>query len=186
MHCFKEWQIICDALKSGTQSLILRKGGIHEGKDGFSFGSIKEFLLFPTRFHAQGDHVKKGGVFTPGKEWENGDVVHFKTLCKVEETYEVTDWEQVKALAPFHQWTESCIKDRFDWQGKGMASGRIHLALLRAYKLEKPIEIEYAKHLGGCRSWLELDNVSLTSGYAPVISDSSFQEVSGVIKTLLV
>ncbi len=185
MHCFKEWQIICEALNKGTQSLILRKGGIHEGKDGFSFGSVREFLLFPTRFHAQGDHVKKDGAFTPGKEWESGDAVHFDTFCKVEETYELTDWEQVKALAPFHQWTEACIQERFNWEGKGMASGKIHLALLRAYKLEKPIEIEYTKRLGGCRSWVELEDVTLSGKYTPIISDASFHKVSSATKELL-
>jgi len=34
---FKEWAFICDALTQGVQSLILRKGGIHEGRGGFEF-----------------------------------------------------------------------------------------------------------------------------------------------------
>jgi hypothetical protein len=49
---FKEWQVVCDALASGRQSIILRKGGIHEGREGFSFGE-ELFYLFPTRFHNQ-------------------------------------------------------------------------------------------------------------------------------------
>ena len=44
---FKEWAIICDTLASGGQSIILRKGGIHESRDGFSFNH-PEFFLFPT------------------------------------------------------------------------------------------------------------------------------------------
>jgi hypothetical protein len=34
---FKEWAIVCQALGRGWQSIILRKGGIAEGRDGFSF-----------------------------------------------------------------------------------------------------------------------------------------------------
>ena len=34
---FKEWAIVCDALGKGQQSIIFRKGGIHEGKRGFQF-----------------------------------------------------------------------------------------------------------------------------------------------------
>ncbi|MBA2742902.1 MAG: DUF1802 family protein, partial [Chthoniobacterales bacterium] len=49
---FKEWALVCDALGRGEQSLILRKGGIAEGRDGFAFRH-SEFFLFPTFFHAQ-------------------------------------------------------------------------------------------------------------------------------------
>ncbi len=46
----KEWSLVCDALGRGEQSVILRKGGIAEGRDGFSF-RYNEFFLFPTFFH---------------------------------------------------------------------------------------------------------------------------------------
>ena len=161
MHCFKEWQVVCEAIQQGQQSLILRKGGIHEGKDGFSFGSIDRFLLFPTRFHAQGDHVTSSSeAFTPGKEWEEGDRLVFDTVCAVDQTYELTNWKTVKKLSPFHIWSEKCISDRFQWEGKGMAEGSIQLAVIRAYELAEPIEISYSKRLGGCRSWVELEELT--------------------------
>ena len=46
---FKEWDVICEALEDGRQSVILRKGGIHEGREGFSFAH-EEFVLFPIFF----------------------------------------------------------------------------------------------------------------------------------------
>src|SRR5213082_2938121 len=49
---FKEWSLVCDALGRGRQSVILRKGGIAEGRGGFSFRH-REFFLFPTFFHEQ-------------------------------------------------------------------------------------------------------------------------------------
>ncbi len=58
---FKEWQVVCDALASGRQTILLRKGGIHEGREGFSFAH-ESFFVFPTRFHAQGDQVREGDV----------------------------------------------------------------------------------------------------------------------------
>jgi len=58
---FKEWQVVCDALATGRQCIILRKGGIHEGRQGFSFAE-EAFFLFPTRFHNQKDFVKEGEV----------------------------------------------------------------------------------------------------------------------------
>src|SRR5438046_2307968 len=49
---FKEWSLVCDALGRGRQSVILRKGGIAEGRGGFSFRH-RGFFLFPTFFHEQ-------------------------------------------------------------------------------------------------------------------------------------
>ena len=50
---FKEWTLVCDALGRGEQSIILRKGGIAEGRAGFRF-QHPEFLLLPTLFHEIG------------------------------------------------------------------------------------------------------------------------------------
>ena len=47
---FKEWAVVCAALGSGRQAIILRKGGIDEGRDGFRV-KHGEFWLLPTRFH---------------------------------------------------------------------------------------------------------------------------------------
>src|SRR5438445_10939324 len=54
---FKEWAVVCEALGRGRQSIILRKGGIAEGRDGFSF-KHKDFYLFPTWFHEQPQKVR--------------------------------------------------------------------------------------------------------------------------------
>ena len=53
---FKEWAIVVDALGRGEQILILRKGGISEGRDGFRL-EHSQFLLFPTLFHQQRESV---------------------------------------------------------------------------------------------------------------------------------
>ena len=53
---FKEWAIIVDALGRGEQIVILRKGGISEGRGGFQVTQAR-FLLFPTLFHQQRDAV---------------------------------------------------------------------------------------------------------------------------------
>mgnify|MGYP003324622683 CR=1 FL=1 len=58
---FKEWAIVCEALGKGQQSIIFRKGGIHEGKRGFQF-KHDQFFLFPTRFHEQEQNVKLGSL----------------------------------------------------------------------------------------------------------------------------
>src|SRR5262245_8156677 len=54
---FKEWAVICAALATGKQSLILRKGGIAEDGGGFR-PEHSEFLLYPTYFHEHHNGIK--------------------------------------------------------------------------------------------------------------------------------
>lgn len=151
---FKEWQVICDALASGRQSILLRKGGIHEGRVGFSFAH-DSFFLFPTRFHAQADHVREGSP--PNlPEWQNGDtllITHHVTALRA---VTLTCWENVAALSPFHIYTEETVRQRFDWEGKGMRAGSIHVALVEVRTLPTPLELTYQPSFGGCRSWLSI------------------------------
>jgi hypothetical protein len=46
----KEWAVVCRALKTGRQIMLLRKGGIHESSAGFELEHM-QFLLFPTYLH---------------------------------------------------------------------------------------------------------------------------------------
>jgi len=155
MIAFKEWDIVCEALEEGRQSLILRKGGIHEGREGFSFAH-EEFVLFPTRFHAQGEFVTVPGVVAK-PEWEIGEEVVITSKVKVIKALTLTDWEEVAALSGQHIWNEEVIRARFFWEGKGMASGSIHVAYVEVEKLPEPIKFIYSKKYGGCRSWVELE-----------------------------
>ncbi|MFD0893494.1 DUF1802 family protein [Luteolibacter ambystomatis] len=151
---FKEWQVVCDALASGRQTVILRKGGIHEGRAGFSFAH-ESFFLFPTRFHAQGDHVTEGSV-SPMPEWQPGDLVRITHHAKAIWAKTLADWSQVEALAPYHIYAPDLVRERFDWEGKGMTAGSIHVALVQVSQLAEPWEFPYAPKYGGCRSWVNL------------------------------
>ena len=181
---FKEWQVICDALASGRQSVILRKGGIHEGREGFSFAH-KSFYLFPTKFHAQSDHVREGS-FLPDSEWKEGDPFEITHHAEALFAVTLTDWEKVEALRPYHIYTDETLKDRFDWEGKGMASGSIHVALVRISELQKPIPLVYSKRLGGCRSWVEVAEIhdSPTTTLDPVIEDQKFGQLQSEIREI--
>ena len=171
---FKEWQVVCDALASGRQSILLRKGGIHEGRHGFSFAH-ESFFLFPTRFHAMADQVREGEVKVR-PEWQPGDVIRITHHAEAVWAVTLTDWEQVAALESFHIYSEQTVRDRFDWEGKGMATGSIHLALVRVRELLMPWEFPYEARYGGCRSWLNLPAppAGWKDGVRPVLVDEDF------------
>lgn len=179
---FKEWQVVCDAMASGRQSVLLRKGGIHEGREGFSFAH-DSFFLFPTRFHAQGDHVREG-EFTPMPEWQEGDDITITHHATAEWAVTLTDWQQLEAIEPHHIYSEATIRERFDWEGKGMASGSIHLALVRVRKLAEPWIFPYGKAFGGCRSWVSLPNPPSLDGAVPVIGDADFDTLKASLEAM--
>lgn len=178
---FKEWQVVCDALASGRQSIILRKGGIHEGRQGFSFAH-ESFFLFPTRFHAQSEQVREGNV-DPMPEWQPGDIVRLTHHAEAIRAVTLTDWDQVAALEPWHIYSESTVRDRFDWEGKGMAAGSIHAALVRVRKLATPWELPYQPSFGGCRSWISLPEppAGWLESAQPVLDEATIGAVSRLL-----
>ncbi len=175
---FKEWQVVCDALASGRQSILLRKGGIHEGRQGFSFAH-ESFFLFPTRFHNSPDQVREGEV-TVLPEWQPGDVIRITHHAEAAWAITLTDWEKVAALEPHHIYSEQTVRDRFDWEGKGMASGSIHVALVRVRKLAEAWEFPYEPKYGGCRSWVSLPDppTGWRETAVPVLDDAAFDRLA--------
>jgi hypothetical protein len=175
---FKEWQVVCEALAAGRQSILLRKGGIHEGRAGFSFAN-ESFFLFPTRFHALADQVREGKVHVM-PEWQVGDTIRITHHAEAAWAITLTDWEKVAALEPLHIYSEQTVRDRFDWEGKGMASGSIHLALIRIRELATPWEFPYEAKYGGCRSWVDLPEppTGWKDDARPVLKDAEFEKLA--------
>lgn len=178
---FKEWQVVCDALAGGDQCVILRKGGIHEGRDGFSFAHAA-FYLFPTRFHAQISHVRSGS-FEAAAEWRAGDSVQISHHAEVVAAVTITDAEVLAELEPFHILTSATVRERFDWQGKGMAAGSIHAALVRVRPLAETWDFPYEARFGGCRSWLTLPSPPEPSQAlgSPVVAESQLAVAAKVL-----
>jgi len=179
MFGFKEWTLICAALGSGTQSVILRKGGIAEGRAGFRFAH-PEFLLFPTLFHEQ---VKKLRLpaDTPLPEPRADGQHEIRLSARVEWTHDLTDWEMVRELAPFHIWQESEIEKRFRQDDTPMVS----LAFVRVLTLSEPHVFPDAPRYGGCRSWIELPDLAERVTQTPVLDEITHREREAAIRALL-
>ena len=156
---FKEWYAVCEALGRGDQDVIIRKGGIHEGKGGFRF-EHDQFYLFPTLFHKQADllteRAKEDLPDSSKTSWEIGEVVPIRYHCEISSVEVIQDWEQVLSLAPRHIYSKELLRERFLWSGKGMAAGSLQVASVKVEKLKSPIMQKYTKALGGCRSWVSL------------------------------
>ena len=145
---FKEWALVCEALGEGKQSVIIRKGGIAEGRDGFAFRH-REFFLFPTFFHEQLERVRLAGAVLP--EPRPGEI-EIRWFARVKETRIITDWEEVRALEPLHILEESVVRERFDYDE---APG-VHVAFVKVSRVYPVWRFSDAKAYAGCRSWVKL------------------------------
>jgi hypothetical protein len=145
---FKEWALVCDALGRGEQRVIIRKGGIAEGRDGFSF-KHREFYLFPTLFHEQLERVRLPNASLP--QQRDGEI-EIRYFAEVENAKLITSWEEVEALEPLHVLKPEVVRERF---GYGDSAG-VHVAWVRVTQLEQPWILPELPHYRGCRSWVEL------------------------------
>ena len=171
---FKEWMIVADALGRGEQIIILRKGGINEGRGGFKLEHSR-FLLFPTLFHQQRESVVSSAQLrfdeiTRG--FPPKDCVRIEFFC------DLAGWQRLDSLAAAerlrgqHIWRDEVIAQRFDWGGE-----RNILALAaRVFRLPEVVELPMREDYRGCKSWIALEQDVSLDGAVPVLSDSGFAE----------
>jgi hypothetical protein len=158
---FKEWAAVCEALGRAAQNIILRKGGIAEGRDGFSF-QHREFFLFPTWFHEQPGKVRSVNIPEP-----KPGVIEIKLFAKLEFTRVIKSWPIAEALGPLHILQPDVVRDRFEYEGPGM-----HVGFLRVFHVLPAWAFPNDKKYGGCRSWVKLPLPPEGTRFEPVLSDS--------------
>jgi hypothetical protein len=166
---FKEWALVCEALGTGRQTVLLRKGGIAEGRAGFGFRH-SEFFFFPTFFHEQLVKVREPGAAIPAQREGEIEVRYF---AKVESKREITSWKEAIALRALHIVAESVVRERFEYKGAGL-----HVALVRVFRLEPSWVFPDKPAYGGCRSWINLPECPAGTRFEPVLSDEEHAEIA--------
>ena len=171
---FKEWAVIVDALGRGDQIIILRKGGISEGRGGFKMEHPR-FLLFPTLFHQQRDSVipvaqKRYDEIAP--HFPGPDKLRLEFFAEVVVARQLNSLADANALRGQHVWRDEVIAQRFDW-GRDKS---IFALAVRVFRLPQIIELPMRPEYGGCKSWIELSQEMATDAAKPVLPDAAFEE----------
>jgi hypothetical protein len=172
---FKEWAIVCEALGRGRQSIILRKGGIAEGRGGFSF-RYREFFLLPTFFHEQPEKVRKFASRTDSSCGEidiefaagSDDKIDINFFAKLELVKEITCWETMQALEPLHILKPEVVRERFEYD---KAQG-LQVAFVRVFRVVPSWKFPNQKSYAGCRSWVKLPEPPGELCFGPVLDNA--------------
>ena len=148
----KEWAAVVHALLDGRQTVLLRKGGIHEKR--FSVRGSR-FVVFPTvaHSHAESTRAEHADLLALGPAGRRE--THrwwFGPSCPWWQTIAVRRPERIAELEPFHIWTtESVRRNRIDFRPRHELTAIVVSARALAVPLAVPLLPEYA----GCRSWVE-------------------------------
>ena len=157
---FKEWAAICEALASGRQSLILRKGGISEVGGEFR-PEHDRFWLYPTYFHEQ----QQAGIKPDAQSFlDAADAVrppagfvrltHSVDVTSVEFCRELDDVLKLDAL---HIWSEATVRQRFAYRTPGLYVFRVVV-----HAAPEPLTIVERPEYAGCKTWVPLESADLS------------------------
>ena len=176
----KEWAVVIEAMITGRQIILLRKGGLHEEQGRF-VSEHREFFLFPTYTHQHGEGIKESArelLASVPERYE--DYIELRTYASVVYTTRLHRWEEVAALEPFHIWSAEEIRNRFDRREPDLS-----LMVLRVYRLPRIIPVEDEPRFAGCRSWVTLESSILTDGAVPALSEKKFLDKLRLVRNVL-
>ena len=169
---FKEWAVVVDALGRGTQSVILRKGGISERRGEFQV-EHQQFWLFPTRFHEAEDSVVPGSRSDLRQIAASAPtgIVEISLLAVTDTVVRVASLESLQRLRGRHIWNDHVLEQRFHF---GREPG-LHAILARIYRRTATVRIPLLESYGGCKSWIELAE-PIAGDLTPVLDDAAFDQ----------
>ncbi|EDL61824.1 DUF1802 family protein [Gimesia maris] len=179
---FKEWGAVCAALEQGTQSVIVRKGGIHEGEAGFRV-EHDEFWMFPTRFHQGAEQLQPGKsslLNHPLAQEPASGKLNLALYSVVEAVLELKDPSQLTFLQKLQVLNEETIQQRFEYKNPGL-----FVLLVRIFRLEHPFEVDQESRYAGCHSWVELSQYFDTINLKPVLNPEQFLEAQQAFQEIV-
>ena len=148
----KEWSAAVHAMLDGRQTVLLRKGGIHEKRFDVAAG---EFVFFPTVAHGHAERVRPEhrDLLDAAATDSTEDQIVVRAGAKVVAAVAVDRPEGLHDLLDTHIWTaESVEKDRLDFRPKH----RLTVLVVQARPLIESVRLAREPGYAGCKSWIDL------------------------------
>jgi hypothetical protein len=168
----KEWSAAVHALLAGRQTVLLRKGGIHEKRFDVA---AQDFLLFPTVAHSHADRVRPEHQDLLAAASADSTETHIvvRAAAKIVAAVEVQRTEELDKLADLHIWTADSVRtDRVDFRPKH----RLTVLVVQASPLVQPCTLARIPEFGGCKSWVPLPGGSAAG--PPVLDTADLLDIA--------
>lgn len=152
----KEWSVVCEALRTGRQAILVRKGGIHDGPQGFT-PEHQQFWLFPTRFHqAETEIVTSAHDLIPKAQSAVPPAgrLHLSMQARVVDCFQVIREDQLALLQDLQILTAEVLQQRFHYRRPGL-----HILALEVFQTSEVLDLPDLPEYAGCHCWVELRDV---------------------------
>jgi len=165
--------VVIQALADGRQVLLVRKGGLVEPSEGFTFQS-KEFLFYPTYEHQAISFVlpEYQAHFPRLAAERRAGWLRVAYAGRVETVVETHDGEALKRLKDLHIYTDGLLTQRMRWQPEQP----LVIGCVRIFRLQESRELPMQDAYAGCKSWVQLAESVPLEGAEPVVSDAAFEQ----------
>jgi hypothetical protein len=163
----KEWSAAIHAMLDGRQTVLLRKGGIHEKRFEVAAG---DFLLFPTVAHSHLERVRPEhrDLLAAATGDSTEDAVTIRAAANVVAAVPVARPDAIEEIADRHIWTaESVRADRLDFRPRH----RLTVLVVQASPLLEPWRLLCTADYAGCKSWVDLPVRAQTG---PPVHDTAY------------
>jgi hypothetical protein len=154
----KEWAAVVHALLDGRQTVLLRKGGIHERRFEVPAGTAAvdaPVVLFPTVAHSHAERVRSEhhDLLALGAADVSEDALVVRCGITLVEVVEVSRPEGLDEIRDTHIWTaESIREDRLDFRPRVP----LQALVVRAVELPEPVALRRDDAYAGCKSWIDV------------------------------
>ena len=172
----KEWSAAVLAMLDGRQTVLLRKGGIHEKRFALS---APEFVFFPTVAHGHRERVRTEyqDLLDVAASDSTEAAVVIRGGARVVAAVEVNRPEALEQIGELHIWTDASVRaDRLDFRPRH----RLTALVVQAVPLAAPVRLARAPEYAGCVSWVD---VPVRPQWAdPVCDDAALAEVADRVR----
>jgi hypothetical protein len=155
----KEWGAAVHALLDGRQTILLRKGGIHEKRFDVAIAEGSDrFVLFPTVAHSHAERVRPEhrDLLAPGAADVADDRFTVRAGISLVGAVPVRRPDRLPQIRDLHIWTDESIReDRLAFRPRHL----LQVLVVRAVALPDPVELPRLDDYGGCKSWIDLPAV---------------------------
>ncbi len=129
----KEWAVTVKVLDEGKQTIIFRKGGIHEEGREFRI-EHNRFFLYPTYEHQREELIKekfKKDLNLILSDWNDSNTITISNWAMISHVTEITQIEQIEVLSPYYIWTTNYLYERLNWHPRKP----LYMLILMVYRL---------------------------------------------------
>ena len=183
-HAVKEWAVVIEAIRTGKQVFLLRKGGLIE-PDAPNFERPSgPFVLAPTYRKQKADLIRAESVREFSAFLEGSDDSHqleITTLVEVTENIVLKNPIQAHRLWDSHVWRADHLTERINTRPEVP----LHLLFVRAHTLKTPLKIDRPAHFAERKAWIEFGKNITVGETKSVLQDPEYRRETRIVRELL-